>query len=296
MSFKRWDKQAMASWEITKKMGQLVPDLEQHPLGMVWKPFDEEAFEGLKADVAERGLDEPVVIYEGKVLDGWNRYKACKQARRSLNWTVFEGTDLEAAERVIGTGKRRTVSAQQRYAVFLMMCDTCPAYKEKYAADKAVGEDRMKSGKPLGPGEKRVDVLLEKARQAAVSRSTAYNVEKAVKANPKALEAIAKGVATAESIIAAANRGVKVPRSPTLDVVRQPSSGDKKGKKSSKSDKSQKAKMIQRRATLHIDLTFSVPEEVTDEDVRSYLMLITADCKAPVTIGGTTVVEVTVVE
>lgn len=53
-------------------------ELERHPLSEKYGPkLDDEELQGLAADITVHGQHEPIIKYEGKVLAGWNRYKAC---------------------------------------------------------------------------------------------------------------------------------------------------------------------------------------------------------------------------
>lgn len=54
----------------------------QHPLSAAFPPMSPEEFEALVADISANGQQEAIVLFEGKVLDGWNRQAACVQAGR----------------------------------------------------------------------------------------------------------------------------------------------------------------------------------------------------------------------
>jgi hypothetical protein len=51
-----------------------MPDYEQHPLSAIFPKMSEKEFAGLCADIAANGLAHPIVVFEGKILDGWHRY------------------------------------------------------------------------------------------------------------------------------------------------------------------------------------------------------------------------------
>jgi hypothetical protein len=170
---------------------------KQHPYGKSWQPFDEAMFTELVANVDRRGLDKEIVLYQDMVLDGWHRYLACLATKVEPKFTQFKGTELEAAELVHASGIRRHVSADQRYASLDMLCQACPAFKEKYEQLKAKGEQQRKAGTPLDTGSQRVDVVKAKAEAAGVSKATAKKVEKVKKENPGAVAEIAAGRTTA---------------------------------------------------------------------------------------------------
>lgn len=51
-------------------------ELQAHELADIFPMMDSNAFALLISDVRENGLEEPIVLLDGKILDGRNRYKA----------------------------------------------------------------------------------------------------------------------------------------------------------------------------------------------------------------------------
>jgi len=131
------------------------------------------------------------------ILEGWHRYLACLLTETEPKFIQFEGTDLQAAEKVHASGVRRQSSADQRYAAFTMLGEACPEFLAKYETLKQQGIDQQSAGTPLSTDGQRVDVLGEKAKAAGVSRATAAKVDEVKKHNPKAVIEIAGGKTTA---------------------------------------------------------------------------------------------------
>lgn len=53
---------------------------EPHPVSELFPMMDNVALAGLIRDIKANGLQEPIVLWEGKILDGRNRLKACERA------------------------------------------------------------------------------------------------------------------------------------------------------------------------------------------------------------------------
>lgn len=210
-------------------------DTHQHPYGKAWPRFDCDTFGELCDNIQARGLDQDILLYQDMILEGWHRYLACRHTNTEPRFVVFEGTDLDAAEKVHSSGIRRQSSADQRYAAFLMLGEACPEFLSKHEKLSQQGIAQRNAGTPLSTGEQRVDVVGVKAAAAGVSRATAAKVEKVKKVNPEAVIAIAKGKTTAnkelkairakESLVNSADMGTK---SAGVDKIENPKNGELK--------------------------------------------------------------------
>jgi len=108
-----------------------IDGLRGHELANLLPMIDGAAFENLKADIAKNGILEPIILFEGQILDGRNRYRAGKElgVLRSANFKEFEGTYAEAEAYVFSTNflRRQMTNAQKQEVIWKMI--------EKYPGD-----------------------------------------------------------------------------------------------------------------------------------------------------------------
>ena len=69
----------------------------------------------LKDDLASNGYDpkNPIYTYQGEILDGWNRFRACGELNIQPSYREFTGTDAQALDFVMRTNKRRNLNSSQ---------------------------------------------------------------------------------------------------------------------------------------------------------------------------------------
>ena len=55
----------------------MTSSYEFHPYADLFPMFEDSYFDELCGDISENGQREPILLYNGKILDGRNRYRAC---------------------------------------------------------------------------------------------------------------------------------------------------------------------------------------------------------------------------
>ena len=72
-----------------------------HPLATLMPSYTEAEREGLRASIEREGVKVPIVIFEGKILDGRNRGYYASIFKKPVRLTEFTGTHAEARQLVI---------------------------------------------------------------------------------------------------------------------------------------------------------------------------------------------------
>lgn len=111
-----------------------MDNLENHQAAEIFPLMTEDQFLKLRKDIEEHGLLEPISLYEGKILDGRNRYHACLSLGVAPIFEEAELGEMTPTEYALSKNlHRRHLNAAQRAALAL---DLLPALSERAAERK----------------------------------------------------------------------------------------------------------------------------------------------------------------
>jgi len=79
----------------------------QHPISAAFPAMPDVEFAALVEDIKAGSLRVPITLYEGQVLDGWHRARACRALGIAPTTVEFTGTIEEAAAFVVSLNARR---------------------------------------------------------------------------------------------------------------------------------------------------------------------------------------------
>jgi ParB-like chromosome segregation protein Spo0J len=91
-------------------------DVPVHPAADLFPMIDGDAFVALINDIKARGQEYPVVMWDGRLVDGRNRYAACRAAgiRPKIKNTEFK-SEVDATRFIVSTNiHRRHLTESQR--------------------------------------------------------------------------------------------------------------------------------------------------------------------------------------
>lgn len=109
-----------------------MTELKTHPAAELFPMLSDERLQELADDIKANGQKEPITLLDGMIVDGRNRYQACKLAGVTPSFREYEGGDPFAWVWSLN-GQRRDLSAEHRAAIWL----ECNAQSEEWMRRQA---------------------------------------------------------------------------------------------------------------------------------------------------------------
>lgn len=117
---------------------------EVHPLADIVPSMTEEEFARLREDIRENGLREPVTLYEGKILDGRHRYRACEELGVKLKTARYTGYEPERFVASMNVARRHLTHTQ----ITVIGVSLLEAAEKRALQRKAAGGAKAAPGRP----------------------------------------------------------------------------------------------------------------------------------------------------
>lgn len=116
--------------------------MDHHPVAALFPMLADDELADLAADIAERGLLQPIVLdAEGRILDGRNRYAACKMASVELRFETYDGNDPDGYALAVNLQRRNLTKGQQAMVVARALLVSS---KSQQAAATSVGVSQQR--------------------------------------------------------------------------------------------------------------------------------------------------------
>jgi ParB-like chromosome segregation protein Spo0J len=175
---------------LTSPRAGATNELSPHPLSEIFPRMSADEIKTLAKDIKANGLKEPITLYDGKILDGNNRYRAClKIGYRSKDGDTrqfdpkTQGTPLAFV--VSANLHRRHLTTSQRAFVAATLVTTKLGYNQynqtgvtnKQAAELlGVGEATVKMAKAVD--DEAAPEIKEKVQKGELALGAAKKVLK----------------------------------------------------------------------------------------------------------------------
>ena len=199
--------------------------MKKHPFNIYPEAKPEDYAEILE-DIRSNGFDRkfPIIIYEGAILDGWNRQRSCDELGLKPIYSEFRGTESEAIELMARSNKRRNLNSGQKATVAAEADEIIAKIRAKVEKDRRQRQaenqklsDKKLSDSPPSPEPKSEHADKSATKAAALfgtNRTYVNQATKIKKEAPEIFEKVKSGTMTMQD----ANKAVRaIPKDPWTD-------------------------------------------------------------------------------
>lgn len=150
---------------------------ELHPLCTLFPRLTGAEFDALRDDIKANGLRQPIILHEGMILDGGNRYRACVEAGAEPVFEEYDGGNLVSFVLSANLHRRHMTPGQQAAIV---------ASAQDWATAQGIGRPEKGSSDPISTAAGR-------AAQSGASIATQKRADRVAKADPELAKKVAHG-------------------------------------------------------------------------------------------------------
>lgn len=134
-------------------------DVPVHPVADLFPMMSETEFSLFVNDISAKGQLVPILMHNGTMLDGRNRYAACKVVKRPPVFVEFDGSEHTATEYIISLNARRRHLTEDR--VVAICAEALPHYRKEAAERKKAAQFKKgQSGNPSGKTKRHLGTVM----------------------------------------------------------------------------------------------------------------------------------------
>jgi len=82
-----------ANDDFCEELNENWVDMPAHPATAIFPEMSEAEFKEFKADIAQNGLRQPILVYRNQVIDGRQRLRACKELGFAPRYKTVDVTE-----------------------------------------------------------------------------------------------------------------------------------------------------------------------------------------------------------
>lgn len=182
--------------------------MKQHPLSSAFPAMPAEDFEALKDSISNIGVQNPITVFEGMVIDGWHRYTAANEVG-----AVCPTVDL------VGVDPRDFVLAQNKARRHITQAQLAMAATAVHAW-RPVGKPLINQGlsNSAGPAE-----LAKTTKEIAKSAGVGVrSIEQAKAVQTKATAEVQEAVKRGEIGLEKASKIAQLPKEEQAAAIKKP--------------------------------------------------------------------------
>jgi DNA modification methylase len=171
-------------------MGKPPKQLEPHPFAELLPRMSDAEYAALFADLLANGQRDDVILFEGKILDGRNRYRALREMKKPPRTRKFKGTREDAVAFVKSRMMHRNLDAPRKACVAIQFADT---YEQEAKARMVRG--KQDPSKKVYEGQEKAQRAMDLLGEAfGVNPTYLYQAKKLRDGDKKLFRAVFEGV------------------------------------------------------------------------------------------------------
>jgi hypothetical protein len=180
-----------------------------HPIANIFPLMEGDEFEALVADISQNGLTDPVVMLDGKILDGRNRWNACQRLGIPHREIKFSDLKLGSDDPTAFVWSKNVMRRQLNAGQIAMAAEQLETLRRGQRPDRVKDETS---------GE--VSVPATRKKIAKETGASAASIDKARRVRRQGKPQLAEAVEKGEITLNAADKIARLPQEEQDEVLK----------------------------------------------------------------------------